>query len=41
MFAENFAAYADGVPAEVAAAGPIVGGGDDGGSIELAGPGEG
>jgi phosphoenolpyruvate carboxykinase (ATP) len=41
MFAENFAAYADGVPREVAGAGPVVPEGEDGGRIELAGPGEG
>jgi hypothetical protein len=38
MFAENFAAYADGVLPEVAAAGPRVTA--DGAKIKLAGPGE-
>ena len=40
MFADNFAAYADGVPDSVRAAGPTVS--DDGGpGLGLAGPGEG
>jgi hypothetical protein len=40
MFTANFAAYADGVPPSVGAAGPTVV--DDGGpDLELAGPGEG
>jgi phosphoenolpyruvate carboxykinase (ATP) len=42
MFAENFAAYADGVPPEVAAAGPrVTAEASDGARIKLAGPGEG
>ena len=42
MFAENFAAYADGVPPDVAAAGPrATTVAADGARIKLAGPGEG
>jgi phosphoenolpyruvate carboxykinase (ATP) len=42
MFAENFAAYADGVPPDVAAAGPrVVAEPADGARIKLARPGEG
>ena len=40
MFAENFAAFADGVPPSVRSAGPIVVA-TDGPSLDLAGPGEG
>ena len=40
MFVENFAAYADRVPASVSAAGPVVSA-DVGSGLELAGPGEG
>jgi phosphoenolpyruvate carboxykinase (ATP) len=40
MFAENFAAYAEGVPPSVRVAGPTVVE-DDGPGLELAGPGEG
>jgi len=39
MFAENFTGYADGVDAEVAAAGPVAADAEP--SLELAGPGEG
>ena len=42
MFADNFAAYADGVPESVCRAGPIVIAGDeDGSTLGIAGPGEG
>jgi phosphoenolpyruvate carboxykinase (ATP) len=41
MFADNFAAYASGVSASVAAAGPRVESDGAAGTIELAGPGEG
>jgi phosphoenolpyruvate carboxykinase (ATP) len=42
MFAENFAAYAAGVPPEVAAAGPrVTAESSDGAGTNLAGPGEG
>ena len=40
MFAENFAAYADGVPPSVRKAGPTVVG-NGGPDLELAEPGEG
>jgi phosphoenolpyruvate carboxykinase (ATP) len=40
MFADNFRSYADGVPASVRAAGPLVTT-DAGPGLELAGPGEG
>ncbi|HEX3427244.1 MAG TPA: hypothetical protein VHS36_00415, partial [Candidatus Limnocylindrales bacterium] len=40
MFAENFAAYADGVPESVRMAGPRVVG-DDAQELKVAGPGEG
>jgi phosphoenolpyruvate carboxykinase (ATP) len=41
MFVENFAAYADGVPESVRAAGPIVSDDDAGPELKVAGPGEG
>jgi phosphoenolpyruvate carboxykinase (ATP) len=41
MFVENFAAYADGVPESVRAAGPIVSDDDSGPELKVAGPGEG
>jgi phosphoenolpyruvate carboxykinase (ATP) len=41
MFVENFAAYADGVPESVRAAGPIVSDDDSGPELKFAGPGEG
>jgi hypothetical protein len=41
MFVENFAAYADGVPESVRAAGPIASDDDSGPELKVAGPGEG
>jgi len=41
MFVENFAAYADGVPESVRAAGPIVSDDESGPELKVGGPGEG